>query len=29
MEVLDLIPDPVHQTLGPRPESPDRPLLRV
>ena len=29
MEVLDLIPDPVNQTLGPRPESPDRPLLRV
>ena len=29
METLDLIPDPVNQTLGPRPESPDRPLLRV
>ena len=29
METLDLIPDPLHQTLGPRPESPDRPLLRV
>lgn len=29
MEVLDLIPDPVNQTLGPRPESPERPLLRV
>ncbi len=29
MEVLDLIPDPMNQTLGPRPESPDRPLLRV
>ena len=29
MEVLDLIPDPGKQTLGPRPESPDRPLLRV
>ena len=28
METLDLIPDPVHQTLGPRPESPERPLLR-
>ena len=26
---LDLHPDPVNQTLGPRPESPDRPLLRV
>lgn len=26
---LTLIPDPVNQTLGPRPESPDRPLLRV
>ncbi len=29
MEVLDLIADPVNQTLGPRPESPDRRLLRV
>lgn len=29
MERLDLIADPVKQTLGPRPESPDRPLLRV
>ena len=29
METLDLIPDPVNRTLGPRPESPDRPLLRV
>ncbi len=29
MERLDLIPDPLNQTLGPRPESPDRPLLRV
>jgi len=27
--VLDLHPDPVNRTLGPRPESPDRPLLRV
>ena len=26
---LDLHPDPVKQTLAPRPESPDRPLLRV
>ena len=26
---LDLHPDPVNQTLGPRPESPDRPLLQV
>ena len=26
---LDLHPDPVNQTLGPRPESPDRPLLRI
>ena len=26
---LDLIPDPLNQTLGPRPESPDRPLLRI
>ena len=29
MERLDLIADPANQTLGPRPESPDRPLLRV
>lgn len=29
MERLDLIADPVNQTLGPRPESPDRPLLRA
>ena len=29
MERLDLIADPSNQTLGPRPESPDRPLLRV
>ena len=29
METLDLIPDPVNQTLAPMPESPDRPLLRV
>jgi len=29
LNVLDLHPDPVSQTLGPRPESPDRPLLRV
>ena len=29
MERLDLIADPLNQTLGPRPESPDRPLLRV
>ena len=29
MERLDLIADCTHQTLGPRPESPDRPLLRV
>ncbi len=29
MEVLDLIPNPMNQTLGPRPESPDRPLLRM
>ena len=29
MERLDLVADPVNQTLGPRPESPDRPLLRV
>lgn len=29
METLDLIPDPLKRTLDPRPESPDRPLLRV
>lgn len=29
LNVLDLHPDPVSWTLGPRPESPDRPLLRV
>ena len=29
MERLDLVAEPVNQTLGPRPESPDRPLLRV
>ena len=29
MEELDLMPDPLNQTLGPRPESPDRPLLRL
>lgn len=29
MERLDLIADPANQTLDPRPESPDRPLLRV
>ena len=29
METLDLIPDPMNQTLGPRPKSPDRSLLRV
>ncbi len=29
MERLDLIADCVLQTLGPRPESPDRPMLRV
>ena len=26
---LDLIPDPENKTLGPRPESPDRPLVRL
>ena len=26
---LDLHPDPANQTLRPRPESPDRPLLRI
>lgn len=29
LNVLDLHPDPVSRTLGPKPESPDRPLLRV
>ena len=29
MEQLDLVADGVKQTLGPRPESPDRPLLRM
>ncbi len=29
MERLDLVADCVRQTLGPRPESPDRPLLRL
>ena len=29
LERLDLIADCANQTLGPRPESPDRPLLRV
>ncbi len=29
MERLDLIADCTNQTLSPRPESPDRPLLRV
>lgn len=29
MEELDLIADCLNQTLAPRPESPDRPLLRV
>ncbi|MCY3684712.1 MAG: hypothetical protein OXH25_00815 [Chloroflexi bacterium] len=28
LNVLDLHPDPASQTLGQRPESPDRPLLR-
>ena len=26
---LDLVPDPENKTLGPRPESPDRPLMRL
>ena len=26
---LDLIPDPANRTLAPRPESPDRPMLRM
>ena len=29
MEALDLIADCVNQTLSPRPESPDRPMMRV
>ncbi len=29
MEQLDLVADCVTRTLGPRPESPDRPLLRL
>ena len=29
MEVLDLIADCASRTLGPRPESPDRPLMRL
>ncbi len=29
MEELDLIPDPAHQTIGPRPESPDLPGLKL
>ena len=29
MEALDLVADCVRRTLGPRPESPDRPLLRL
>ena len=29
MEELDLIADCLNQTLAPRPESPDRPLLRL
>ena len=29
MEFLDLIADCTHQTLTPRPESPDRPLVRL
>ena len=29
METKDLIPDPLSQALGSRPELPDRPLLRV
>ncbi len=29
MERMDLVADCVSQTLAPRPESPDRPLLRV
>lgn len=29
MKTLDLIADSLNQTLGPKPESPDRPLMRV
>ena len=29
MRQLDLIPDYANQTLGPRPESPDRPMTRL
>ena len=29
IEQLDLVADRVTQTLGPRPESPDHPLLRL
>ena len=29
MEQLDLVADCATRTLGPRPESPDRPLLRL
>lgn len=29
MEELDLIPDPARQTIGPRPEFPDMPELRL
>ena len=29
LEALDLIPDPANRTLAPRPESPDRPMLRM
>ena len=29
MERLDLVADCVAQTLGPRPESPDRPMMRL
>lgn len=29
LEELDLIADPANRTLAPRPESPDRPLLRI
>jgi len=29
LEALDLVADCTHRTLSPRPESPDRPLLKV
>ena len=29
LNALDLVPDCGNQTLGPRPESPDRPLLKM